>query len=51
MTTVRTVRTYWKLALLPLGFASVVYGDWLFRDGQRGLSQFFCFGGWAVALS
>ncbi|MGC9498569.1 hypothetical protein [Streptomyces sp. WG7] len=51
MTTVRTVRTYGQLALLPLGFASIMYGDLLFRDGQRGLGKFLFIGGWVVALS
>ncbi|MDX5563929.1 hypothetical protein PYK79_12020 [Streptomyces sp. ID05-04B] len=51
MTTVRTVRTYRQLALLPLGFASIMYGDLLFRDGQRGLGKFLFISGWVVALS
>ncbi|SED95055.1 hypothetical protein SAMN05216533_1007 [Streptomyces sp. Ag109_O5-10] len=51
MTTVRTVRTYGQLALLPLGFASIMYGDLLFRDGQRGLGKFLFISGWVVALS
>ncbi|MFJ4500378.1 hypothetical protein [Streptomyces sp. NPDC088864] len=51
MTTVRTVRTYGQLALLPLGFASIMYGDLLFRDGQRGLGKFLSISGWVVALS
>ncbi|MGW4049510.1 hypothetical protein ACWENA_01640 [Streptomyces sp. NPDC004779] len=51
MTTVRTVRTHWKLALLPLGFAIIVYGDVLFRDGRRGVGQFVFLGGWVVAIS
>lgn len=51
MTTVRTVRTYIQLALLPLGFASIMYGDLLFRDGQRGLGKFLFISGWVVALS
>ncbi|MGQ5597876.1 hypothetical protein ACUJ8N_31085 [Streptomyces sp. ESR1.13] len=46
MTTVRTVRTYGQLALLPLGFASIMYGDLLFRDGQRGLGKFLFISGW-----
>ncbi|MFD7059006.1 hypothetical protein [Streptomyces sp. NPDC059906] len=51
MTTVRTVRTYGQLALLPLGFASIMYGDLLFRDGQRGLGKFLFISGWVVVLS
>ncbi|KAB2975577.1 hypothetical protein [Streptomyces sp. SS1-1] len=51
MTTVRTVRTYGQLALLPLGFASIMYGDLLFRDGQQGLGKFLFISGWVVALS
>ncbi|WP_139062997.1 hypothetical protein [Streptomyces griseoaurantiacus] len=51
MTTVRTVRTYGQLALLPLGFASIMYGDLLFRDGQRELGKFLFISGWVVALS
>ncbi|WP_435271882.1 hypothetical protein [Streptomyces parvulus] len=51
MTTVRTVRTYGQLALLPIGFASIMYGDLLFRDGQRGLGKFLFISGWVVALS
>ncbi|MGW4233411.1 hypothetical protein ACWEF9_29805 [Streptomyces sp. NPDC004980] len=46
-----TVRTYGQLALLPLGFASILYGDLLFRDGQRGLGKFLFISGWVVALS
>ncbi|WP_093497654.1 hypothetical protein [Streptomyces sp. Ag109_O5-10] len=45
------MRTYGQLALLPLGFASIMYGDLLFRDGQRGLGKFLFISGWVVALS
>ncbi|EGG44542.1 hypothetical protein SGM_5357 [Streptomyces griseoaurantiacus M045] len=45
------MRTYGQLALLPLGFASIMYGDLLFRDGQRELGKFLFISGWVVALS
>jgi hypothetical protein len=51
MTAVRIVRTYGQLALLPLGLASIMSGDLLFRDGQRVLGMFLFIGGWVVAFS
>ncbi|GAA2338404.1 hypothetical protein GCM10010431_72290 [Streptomyces kunmingensis] len=45
------MRTYKQLALIPLGFASIMYGDLLFRDGHRVLDQVFFIGGWVVAIS
>ncbi|MFD3729035.1 hypothetical protein [Streptomyces sp. NPDC058671] len=51
MTTASTMRAHWKLVLLPLGFAVIMYGDLLFRDGQQGLGKFLFIGGWVVAFS
>ncbi|MFC8247378.1 hypothetical protein [Streptomyces chartreusis] len=51
MASVRTVRTHWKLAVLPLGFATILYGDLLFRDGQQRLGKFLFIGGWVVAFA
>ncbi|MGP3777063.1 hypothetical protein ACTWJ8_40145 (plasmid) [Streptomyces sp. SDT5-1] len=51
MTSVRAARTYWQLALPPLGFVGIAWGDLLYRGGQRGLSNWVFVGGWVLMMS
>ncbi|MEV6400796.1 hypothetical protein AB0M39_39485 [Streptomyces sp. NPDC051907] len=45
-----SMRAHWKLALSPLGFSAVLYGNSLYESSHQRLGLVFFLGGWVIAI-